>query len=288
MAVDLHIHSSASDGTVPPRDIPRIAVAAQLSAVALTDHDTTSGITDFLACQQDFPELELIPGVELSSQLGARELHIVGLFIDHTNSELQDFMSAMRRGRVKRAHDMLQKLHTLGYEISWDELKAVGMTDDVPGRPHFARVLCQKYNFPDTQSVFERLLKRGAPGFVPRELPTPEAAIRVIKHAGGAAVWAHPLSARHNENNFIRRLLPVLKNSGLDAIEGYYSEYNPTRTANALRLAGEFALAVSGGSDFHGELYPDIQLGRGRGELMVPDSVLDDLRRTLRPKVLLV
>ena len=288
MSVDLHVHSSASDGTVMPAELPAMAAAAGLSALALTDHDTVDGLEKFLARQQEFPDVELIGGVELSSSCGARELHIVGLFIDHKNRQLLDFLQCMKAERIARAEAMISKLRTLNYQVSWDDLAEAGMTGDVPGRPHFAQVLVKKYNFPDTKSVFDRLLKRGCGGFVPRQLPPPEDVIKIIKAAGGTAVWAHPFSSRSNENNFISRTIRTLQDHGLDAIEAYYSEYTDTKTATALRMAKEYHLAVSGGSDFHGSIHPDIQLGCGRGNLHVPDSVLSELLETRRPKVVIV
>jgi len=288
LAIDLHIHSTASDGTESPARLPELAASAQLTAVALTDHDTVAGLPEFLARQADFPDIELISGVELSSRYGARELHIVGLFIDPEHPALQKFMESMRTERMVRAEAMQHKLHALGYDISWDDLARAGMTGDVPGRPHFARAMVHKYNFHDVRTVFEQLLKRGCAGYVPRNLPHPAEAIQVIKAAGGVAVWAHLFCVKHNENNAIRNLLRELKTAGLDAIEAYYSEYNQTKTETALRMAKEFSLAVSGGSDFHGFIHPDVKLGTGHGNLQVPDGVLDGLKRTLEPKVLLV
>lgn len=288
MAVDLHIHSTASDGTVPSGGIPALAAAAGLKAVALTDHDTVDGLPDFMARQKDFPEIELIRGVELSSRFGAREIHIVGLYIDPEHYILQDFMKQMRHERKLRAQAMQEKLHSLGYEITRDDLAAVGMPENVPGRPHFAEVLVRKYKFPDIKTVFERLLKRGAAGYVPRKLPEPSDAIKVIKAAGGIAIWAHPFCSRNNENNQIRRLLPELKIAGLDALEAYYSEYTAAKTEMALRMAKEYSLAISGGSDFHGDIHPDVKLGSGRGNLLIPDEVLDSLRRAREPKIVIL
>ena len=288
MAIDLHVHSVCSDGTVPPRELPELARIAGLSAIALTDHDTTDGIREFLSCQEKYPEIELIAGVELSSRLGAKEIHIVGLFIDPENDYLQDFMYKMRQDRISRAKAMQEKLATLGYEITDEDLAAVGMQQDVPGRPHFAMVLVKKYNFPDTRTVFDRLLKNGCSGYVPRNLPPPDEAIKAVKAAGGTAVWAHPFHSRRNENNFIARTIRELKIAGLDALEAYYSEYNSTKTATALRMAAEYHLACSGGSDFHGDVHPDTHLGCGKGDLVVPDEILTDLRKATMPKVLLV
>lgn len=288
MAIDLHVHSTCSDGTVPPGELPALAKAAGLSAVALTDHDTTEGIREFKACQKDFPDIELIAGVELSSRIGAREIHIVGLFIDPEHDYLQEYMENMRKERITRARAMQDKLAALGYEVTDSDLKAIGMPEDVPGRPHFAQVLVKKYNFPDTKSVFEQLLKQGGAGFVPRNLPPPEEAIKAVKSAGGAAVWAHPFHSRRNENNFIARTIRELKIAGLDGLEAYYSEYTPTKTATALRMAKEYHLACSGGSDFHGTVHPQTRLGKGKGDLVVPDEILDDLRKATLPKAVLV
>ncbi len=288
MAIDLHVHSTSSDGTVPAGELPAMAAAAGLNAIALTDHDTTGGLKDFLACQERFPDVELIAGVELSSRIGVREIHIVGLFIDPDNAVLQNFMYNMRQERITRAKAMQEKLASSGYTITDEELASIGMQQDVPGRPHFARVLAEKYNFPDIRSVFEQLLKYGGAGFVPRNLPGPEEAIKAIKSAGGVAVWAHPFHSKRNENNFISRTIKELKFAGLDALETYYTEYTPTQTATALRMAKEYNLFCSGGSDFHGEVHPQTRLGSGHGTLAVPDEILVNLKKAAAPRVILV
>lgn len=285
MSVDLHIHSTASDGTVAPGDLPELGAAAGLTAMALTDHDTVAGLSDFMARQKDFPQMELIPGIEFSSHDPSRELHIVGLFIDPENPGLLAMIDSMRRSRQMRGELMMQKLSSLGYTVTIDELIAVGAPPDAPGRPHFAQVLVNKYNFPDNKTVFERLLKRGLPGYVARELPPPEEVIKVIKAAGGLAIWAHPFNTRHSMNNYIRRTAAVLKIAGLDGLEAYYTEYTPSKSANALRIAAELGLVVSGGSDFHGSIHPEVKLGKGTGTLNVPDETVAFLHRAREPKV---
>ena len=285
MPIDLHTHSTASDGTVAPGTLPELGAAAGLTALALTDHDTVAGLKDFMARQKDFPQMELIPGIEFSSYDAARELHIVGLFIDPENPDLLAMIDSMRRSRQARGELMMQKLSSLGYTVTLDELVAVGASPDAPGRPHFAQVLVNKYNFPDNKTVFERLLKRGLPGYVQRELPPPQEVIKVIKAAGGLAIWAHPYNTRRSMNNYIRRTAELLKIAGLDGLEAYYTEYTPSKSANALRLAADLGLAVSGGSDFHGSIHPEVKLGKGTGNLNVPDEVMDFLRRAREPKV---
>ena len=285
MPIDLHTHSTASDGTVAPGTLPELGAAAGLTALALTDHDTVAGLADFMARQKDFPQMELIPGIEFSSHDAARELHIVGLFIDPENPELLAMIDSMRRSRQVRGELMMQKLSSLGYTVTLDELIAAGAPPDAPGRPHFAQVLVNKYNFPDNKTVFERLLKRGLPGYVQRELPPPQEVIKVIKASGGLAIWAHPYNSRHSMNNYIRRTAELLKIAGLDGLEAYYTEYTPSKSANALRLAAELNLAVSGGSDFHGSIHPEVKLGKGTGNLHVPDEAVEILHRAREPKV---
>ncbi|MBO5689861.1 MAG: PHP domain-containing protein [Lentisphaeria bacterium] len=276
--IDLHVHSTASDGLIPPGEIPAMAAKIGLTAVALTDHDTVDGVGEFLRAAAAYPPLMAVPGVELSVQYCSRELHFVGLFVDHENPELADYLAAQRLERAERAERMRARLTSLGYPITMDELYEV-CGNDCPGRPHFAAILVRKFGFPDLATVFQKLLKNGAPGYVSRFLPPPAAAIRVIHAAGGVAVWAHPVYRDRNEHSFARRIIRKFSvpEIGLDAVEGYYSLFGPNETSMLLGLAGEYGIAVSGGSDYHGRPEQDIFLGTGAGKLRVPDSLLPEL-----------
>ena len=161
--IDLHTHSSCSDGSCTPTELVELAAASGLGAVALTDHDTVAGIAEFLEAGRRHPEVETIPGVELSTMFGNRELHFVGLFIDPETSELAEFLERMREGRRRRNELIRLKLNTLGFPVTWDEPEFAGASSDSAsiGRPHFARALMRIYGFPTMQSVFVRLLKRG-------------------------------------------------------------------------------------------------------------------------------
>ena len=277
--IDLHLHSTASDGTLTPRELAEAARAAGVSAIALTDHDTLAGIPEFLAAA-DGAAPETIPGVELSTRFEDREIHIAGLFLDPASPELAAFLEAQRRERRERGELMRQKLTRLGYPISQAEL------DDccrgaMPGRPHFARLLVERYGFADNAEVFEKLLRHGAPGFVPRRLPEPAAAIAAIHAAGGIAVWAHPVYRQRRETAWLRRVLNRLvpEPIGLDAIEGYYSLFGPEETKLVTGLAETYGLALSGGSDFHGANTPKLRIGTGGGKMEVPDGLLAGLKR---------
>ncbi|MBQ9754574.1 MAG: PHP domain-containing protein [Lentisphaeria bacterium] len=280
-SIDLHTHSTASDGSCTPSEIITLAAEQQLSAVALTDHDTTDGIEEFLESASAFPALEAIPGVELSTRYGARELHIVGLFIDRRNTLLEQFLALERTRRIKRNRDMKIKLSLLGYPLNDNEpafAAAGGMSANL-GRPHFAQALMEKYNFPDLRTVFEKLLGNNRPAYIPRENASPREAIEAIHSAGGLAVWAHPIYRDRNERAYVRRVARKLAALGLDAMEGYYSLFGPPETQLVTETAQQFDLGLSGGSDFHGERSPNISLGCGAGKLCVPALLLEELKR---------
>ena len=278
--IDLHVHSTASDGSVPPEQIPALVAAAGLRAVALTDHDTVAGVPAFLASASAFPGLEAVPGVELSTLYCSREMHFVGLFIDPDSPDLAAFLASQQRERRERAERMRRKLVSLGYPLTAGDLEAAG-GGECPGRPHFARALVMRHGFASVPAVFDRLLKRGAAAFVPRQLPPPALAIAAIHAAGGVAVWAHPVYRQRNERAWAKRIMrkfappPV----SLDAVEGYYSLFGPGETALITELAAANGLVLSGGSDFHGENTPNLAIGTGAGKLRVPDELLEGLKR---------
>ncbi len=278
--IDLHTHSNASDGTLPPGELVVLAASSGLRAVALTDHDTVAGIAEFLETAKRFPALEAIPGVELSTVFGSRELHIVGLFIDPETPELLMFLEGMRRKRQQRNERIFLKLKSLGYPLEQDDPAFASTSDTASlGRPHFARALMAHYGFPTMQSVFDKLLKFGCPAYVPRELPDPARAIDVVHAAGGIAVWAHPVYRQRNERAWARRIMKRFAPLGLDGAEAYYSMFGPPETALVTELAANYGLLLSGGSDFHGANQPGIRLGTGAGGLHVPDELLDLLHQ---------
>lgn len=280
--IDLHTHSTASDGSNAPEDIPALAVEQGVAAVALTDHDTVSGINAFLEAAGSYPQLTAIPGVELAALYGAREIHIVGLFLDHTSPEFNDFLARQREVRRRRNEEIRVKLNILGYPASWDEEEFSGRDPSSIGRPHFAAFLCRKYGFSGPQEVFKKLIGNSCPAYVPRKLPVCQEAIAAIHSAGGVAVWAHPIYRDKNESRFLRRVAKHLTAAGLDGIEGYYSLFSSNETKMVLECAGNNGLAVSGGSDYHGANSSGIRLGVGMGGLRVPFALLDALREKHR------
>ena len=282
--IDLHTHSRASDGTATPAELFRLAAAAGLAAVALTDHDTTAGLAEFLAAGEENPGCRAIPGVELSCRFAAREIHIVGLFVDPANPDLAAFLQRQRRAREDRNREMLRRLAKCGFPLSPEEPEFEVPDRSNLGRPHFASALRRRYGFASNQEVFDRLLGHGRPGYVPRELGDPGRAIEVLHQAGGVAVWAHPVYRCRDDTAFLRRVTKTLVKLGLDALEGYYSLFGPPETERVARVAAEFGLALSGGSDFHGENSPQIALGTGCGGLRVPAELLPALEAR-RPRL---
>ncbi len=276
--IDLHTHSTYSDGTDTPRELIQAAHRKGLTALALTDHDTVAGIPEFLREGENCSGLQTIPGVEISTLYSRREIHILGLFINHKQTELQEFLDDIQSKRQLRNELMASKLTSLGYNTNIEAIRTLAK-GEVVGRPHFASHLLTNYDFEDFQDIFDKLLKRGAPAFVPRSLPSPLKAIEIIHNAGGIAVWAHPIYRKSKERSWCRKILKDLVPTGLDAIEAYYTQFNEQQTRIVKELAKEFNIGLAGGSDYHGSHHPDISLGSGYGELCIPADILPELRR---------
>ena len=274
--IDLHTHSTVSDGSFSPAEIIRAALNLNLGAVALTDHDSVGGIDEFLQAAVA-TDLIAVPGVEVSCLFSGREVHLLGFFLDHHNQPLQEFLEKVRHSRNERNEEMLRRLRSLGYDITLEEVKASAGGDSV-GRLHVATLLIEKGYFKDVKQAFERCLKRGAPGFCPRRLPHPEEAIRLIHQAGGITVWAHPVYRNKFARSHVRGMIRKMKPLGLDGIEGYYPGYTPAQHTMLLELAAMFEVTVSGGTDFHGDNLPSIRLGTGDGNFFVPGACFSGLR----------
>ena len=271
--IDLHTHSTASDGTFTPSEVYASALDLNLTAVALTDHDTASGLDEFLTAGMDHPECEAVPGVEIACQLADKEIHILGLFIDHHNRALNELLEYCRSERMKRNRDIFLKLHFLGYDLNLDMPEFGGKSLLEIGRPHFAKAMVNHFGFNTLQSVFEKLIGYNKPAFVKRKYPLPEKVIDAIHDAGGVTVWAHPVLRDVPDRAFLMRSCRRLKNMGLDGIEGYYSMFSARETSLVAEAAAQYDLIISGGSDFHGENRPNVVIGFGAGGLRVPEEL---------------
>jgi len=276
--IDLHLHTTHSDGSQTPAEVVRLAHEAGVSALAITDHDITTGLPEAIATGQDLG-IEIIPGIEISSRHGESELHVLGYFIKWQDAQLNERLMTLRESRHRRNPKIIELLQAAGIDITYDEVRAVAGSDSV-GRPHIARVLMDKKVVTTAKEAFDRFLAEGKAAYVPRDLPAPVDAIRWIKDAGGLAVLAHPTWVKTTEGT-LTDLARQLKEHGLDGVEVHYSTHTPRQTRTYLSLAKQLGLLVTGGSDFHGMTKPDIEVGIGKGSLHVPDHLLPKLKDAL-------
>jgi len=274
--IDMHTHSTASDGSYTPHELVQYASEKGLAAIALTDHDTVSGIPELLKSASQVDGLTAVPGVELSINFSNKEIHILGLFIDHTNQPLLELLKEIRDNRNKRNEQIVIKLQLLGYDITFDEVAALASGESI-GRPHFADLLIRKGYFTERQEVFDAVLKRGRGAYCHRVLPTLERALNTIHQAGGLAIWAHPVYRKKNERSYVRKTLKYMSRFGIDGVETYYPLYSEWQHQMLREVAGDMEILDCGGSDFHGLNQPGIDLGVGRGDLKIPYSVYEKL-----------
>ena len=272
--IDLHCHSTFSDGSLTPEQLAEEAAKTGLTALALTDHDTTAGLPRFLAAAEG-KSFRAVPGVELSVDCSSGVMHMLGYWMDTANPELVRQMEWIRNGREMRNRSMLEKLNALGFAMTWEEVQA-SAGEDVVGRPHFGQVMIQKGYAKDKNEVFDKWLGDGKPGYADRPRLTAEVAVALIRQAGGVAVLAHPFSL-HIGRDAMAALFIQLAAAGLAGVECYYSEHSADLTKEYLAMAKQANLVPTGGSDFHGEVSPGIRLGVGFGGLKVPDEVLAQL-----------
>lgn len=283
--IDMHCHSTASDGTLTPDELVAAALATGLRALALTDHDTTDGLQGFLAAAAGRPDFLAIPGIELSCQVSSGEnCHIVGLFVDAGCPALMALTAQIRARREERNVRILDRLSALGLPLSMTEVEACSR-GDVIGRPHFARALVERGYCRNQREAFRNLLGRGRPAYSGRSPVSAAECLSVLRQASAVTVWAHPMTSSAMTAARCRKVVDELAGCGLDGIEAYYSDHTPAQTQTVLAIAREARLLVSGGSDFHGANMVDIALGRGRGEgFLVPFELLSPLHERARDR----
>jgi len=254
--VDLHVHSTASDGKYTPEEIVRKAAALGLRYIALTDHDCVDGIAAAAEAARAFPDIYFIPGVEISTDVPEGEIHMLGYFIDYTGRELADTLKRFRSSRENRARGMVDKLRGLGIDIDYARVTEIAGGGAI-GRPHIAQAMLEKGYIENFKEAFDKYIGREGPAYVEREKMTPEDAVALVVRSGGIPVLAHPFTVKGPE-----QWVPVLKAAGLAGIEAYYKDNTPEDTRNTLALAEKHGLIATGGSDFHGiEDSGDVGLG---------------------------
>ena len=276
--IDLHIHSTASDGTCSPSEILQLAARSGLQAIAITDHDTLEGSRQ--ALRQDIPPgLHFITGVEISAQApescrAGGSLHILGYGVDPEHQLLTDTLRRFQRIRETRTHRVLDRLHALGIKLTLEQVLAeVG--DGAPSRPHVASAMVKAGIVADIEEAFQKYLKKGRPAYVSKERLDCRQTIDLIRTAGGIPVLAHPYLIPCTKPDDLNELIEMLCSLGLQGLEVYYPKHPPEVVRQYLAMAEKNGLIATGGSDFHGALTPEIELGRGAGDLYVPYELFE-------------
>lgn len=263
--IDLHTHSTASDGTLTPSELVARADDARLAAVALTDHDTVAGLGEARAAAEARGELRFIPGIELSARPPSGTLHILGLGIDETAASILAVAEYLREARRRRNPRIVDQLRRLGIPLTMEDVRVAAEGDgsgEVLGRAHVARALVRGGHVRNTGEAFRRYIGKGKPAYVERERPEAREVIRAIHEAGGLAILAHPVHLACTDRAHLTRVVASLAEEGIDGLEAWHSDHSPEWTRACMDLAAEMGLGLTGGSDFHGQAKPGVRLGR--------------------------
>lgn len=279
--IDLHIHSTASDGTLFPHEIIDLATKLRLGAIAITDHDTVEGAKEALSIERP-SSLNLLTGVEISSSplsslMDSGTFHILGYGIDLDDPAINRALGILRNARRDRNPKIVHRLNALGFDLTMSEVLENNADNDQIGRPHIARVMVKKGYAQSIDNAFDLYLAVGRPAYVNKYRMDCEKALATIQDAGGIAVLAHPFLLRLKENVVLDELVITLKSMGLQGIEAYYPDHSPAQIARCIEIANQHDLLVTGGTDFHGSLKPDIQMGIGQGDFSVPYALYEKI-----------
>ena len=266
--VDLHLHTTASDGRLTPTELVNLLGERGLRFVSITDHDSTEGLAEAYEAKERFPDLKLIPGIELSTEAGDSEIHVLGYFLDWKNPDFQRVLAGFRQGRVGRGRAMVDRLGELGLPVEWERvLHFAG--DGAVGRPHIALAMVEQGYVPGVREAFDLYLGRDGPAYVDRQKLSPVDAVSIIRGVGGAAVLAHPSYVNNLDSH-----LAQMKDAGLAGMEVHYSHYPPKTVRKLGEIAKRFDLLACGGSDYHALGQADETLPGHQGP---PESVVEAL-----------
>jgi len=273
--IDLHTHSTISDGTLTPTELVALGKRSGLRALALTDHDITDGLPEALAAGAEY-DLEIIPGCELAVDSATGFMHILGLFLPPNPEKLTAKLTWLRERRGNRNRRVCEKLQALGLNVQYERVLEIAGEGTV-GRPHIAKAIMEAGGADSVQNAFDVYIGAGGRAYVPKDKMTPEMAIGLLKEEGATVILAHPYTLQLDDAAEAARIAE-LKEMGLDGVEVHYSEHTRTMTEKYAALCRDLGLLASGGSDFHGSVKPDISLGSGRGGLHVPYALLEAMK----------
>ena len=275
--IDLHSHTTHSDGSATPAELLVAAQAAGASAVAITDHDTVAGLNEGRAVAAELG-VEFIDGIEISAEYSPGTMHLLGYFIDAASTSFNATLVDLREARERRNPQIAARLQALGLDLAYEEVERLA-GNDVVGRPHFARLLVERGYANSIQDAFNHFLGKGAAAYVEKARLSPASSIALIHQAGGVAVLAHPYQLKLASLEETEALIVELAALGLDGIEAIYSRHSEDERRTYAQMARRHGLLVTGGSDYHGTYKPDIRMVRGKGDLAVPYELLDEIRR---------
>ncbi len=277
MSIDLHTHSTYSDGTKTPRELVELASKTGVTALSITDHDTMDGVPEALLAGKEFA-VEVIPGLEVSVLHNKKALHILGYFADSAEPELASALAVLQEARDGRNEKIIRKLQELGIETTLAELKEISGVGQT-GRPHIARILMNHGVVRSMNQAFDQYLTKDAKAYVPRFAYSAEAAIQLITGAGGLAVLAHPIQVDRTFTS-LQSLLPQLKSFGLAGVETYYPTQSKKMRKKIRKYTDQYDLFLTGGSDYHGDIRPGTRLAGGNN-VFVPPGLLEKMKSRL-------
>ncbi len=282
--VDLHLHTTNSDGTLTPSELVRLCASNGLRVISVSDHDSTEGLSEAREAAREFPGLELIPGVELSTDVPGAEVHLLGYFVDEEDAGFQRTLRGFREGRVDRARAMVERLNAMGLRISWDRVREIAGEASI-GRPHIAQALVEAGYVRYSRDAFDRYIGRNGEAYVERPNVTPVDAVGILAANGALPVMAHPTyyddASQEGDDRGLRHALEELKEAGLVGMEVHYKDYSSDQVARLAALADRLDLIPCGGTDYHalgnpGEPEP--------GAAGPPLSTVESLRRLKRER----
>lgn len=275
--IDMHLHTTASDGSCTPSEVCQLAIDNDLAAIAITDHDTVDGVAEAVSyAARSGHDITVVPGIEMSAIYHGVEIHILGFYMDYKDPSLISRLAEIKQGRYDRNEAMCKRFQADGIDMTMEKLQH-GNPDTVVTRAHFARVLIAEGICRDMNQAFKKYLGKKSKYYIPTPDIPAEEAIGLIRKYGKAAFIAHPLLYGFGYRQ-IEEMIDELKPNGLSGLEVYHSSNNAYESGRLREIARAHGLLISGGSDFHGAAKPDISVGRGRGGLRITETVFQDIR----------
>jgi 3',5'-nucleoside bisphosphate phosphatase len=265
--IDLHVHTNASDGKLPPEEVVALAARQGVGLLAIADHDTVAAYSRAVEAARNYPDLKIIPAIELSSHAPGNEVHILGYFINCGSPILESELKILRSSREERVKAMVAKLQGLGLAITLERVQEIAGAGSI-GRPHIAQALMEKGYVTEFREVFDKYIGQGGPAYVDRHKLTPEQAIELVLQCGGFPVLAHPTTLNLDAH------LPGMLAAGLMGLEVYYKDYMPETRQDLANLARKYRLFVTGGTDFHGIESTEVMIGDSGVPYQVGENLL--------------